>query len=109
MKCDNVPQILFVIIHHFSVLFVVIHHFPVGVGYRGPDLQALELLQRVESATTRRGIFVRGLLTESAGMSTLGECLGLSGGTPAGARASGLLTILGASLMPFMSHDLQKE
>jgi hypothetical protein len=46
---------------------------------------------------------------ESARTSMLGERLRLSGGTLAGARASCLLTVLGALLMPFMSHDLQKK
>jgi hypothetical protein len=57
----------------------------------------------------RRGILGRGLLTESARMTMLGECLGLSEGTLAGARASDLLTVLGAPLMPFERHYLQKE
>jgi hypothetical protein len=79
------------------------------VSYRGPDLEALILLRRFGSDTTGRGILGRGLLTESVGTPTLGERLGLSGGAPAGARASGLLTVLGASLMLFMSHDLQER
>jgi hypothetical protein len=79
------------------------------VGYRGHYLEALKLLWRFGSATTRRGILGRGLLMESAGTPTLGERLGLSGGVPARARASGLLTVLGAPLMPFTSIDLQER
>jgi hypothetical protein len=85
--------------------FVVIDNFPIGVSYRGPDLQALILLERVGSATTRRGILGRGLLTESVGTSMLGERLGLSRGTPAGTGGTDCLMVLGAL---FMSHDLQK-
>jgi hypothetical protein len=97
-ECDDVPWI------HF----VVIDYFPVGVSYRGPDLQTLILLGRVGSATTRRGILRRGFLTESDGSLMLSERLGLRGGSPAW-RVTGLLTVLGATRMPFMSHDLQKE
>jgi hypothetical protein len=41
---DNVPQIL----------LVVVDLFPVGVNYWGLDLQALKLVRRLRSATTRR-------------------------------------------------------
>jgi hypothetical protein len=78
------------------------------VSSRGRDLQALELLGRVGSATTRRGILRRGLLTESARTSMLGEHLGLSGGTLARTGDTGRLTVLGVPSMSFMSHDLQK-
>jgi hypothetical protein len=57
MKRDDVPWIHIVVIDHFSV----------GVSYRKPDLHALKLLRRVGSATTRRRILGRGLLTESVG------------------------------------------
>jgi hypothetical protein len=38
------------------ILLVVIHHFPIGVNERGSELQALKLIGRLGSATTRRGI-----------------------------------------------------
>jgi hypothetical protein len=43
---------------------------------------------------------------ESDGSSTLGERLGLIGGTSAGIDGTGRLTVLGASFMSFTSHDI---
>jgi hypothetical protein len=57
---------------------VVVDHFLVGVSYQGLYLQTLIPVGCRRSGTTRRGVLGRGLLTESAGPSPLGELLGMS-------------------------------
>jgi hypothetical protein len=88
--------------------FVVVDHFPVGVSYQGPYLQTL-ILVGCRSGTTRKGVLGRGLLTESAGPLPLGELLGMSWGSPAWARGTNCLMVVGALFMSFTHHDLQKE
>jgi hypothetical protein len=88
---------------------IVVDHFPVGVRYRGTNLQALKLIGWLGSATTRRRVLGGGFLSESAGSCPLGNLLGMSGGSPARARGSDCLTMLGAALMSFVSHGLQKD
>jgi hypothetical protein len=91
------------------ILLAVIHNFLVGENYRGPDLQALKLIGRLRSVTTRRGVLRRGLLLERGGSYPLGKLLQVSGGSPARARATGLLALLGMSLMTFASHCLRER
>jgi hypothetical protein len=91
------------------VLLAVVHHLSVGASDRGPDLQALKLIGRLRSATTRREILRGGLLSERAGSFPLGKILRVSGGSLARAKAIGLLALLGTSLLSFMSHCLQER
>jgi hypothetical protein len=63
-------------VHH--ILLVVVDLFLVGVNYQGPDLQALKLVRRLGSATTRGG-----LLSERGGSCPLGKLLRMSDGSPA--------------------------
>jgi hypothetical protein len=53
------------------ILLAVVHNILVGVNYRGPHLEALNLIGRLWSATTRR----RGLLMEKVGPPPLGKLL----------------------------------
>jgi hypothetical protein len=68
------------------------------------DLQALKLIGRLRSATTRRRVLGGGLLSERDGSCPLGKLLWVSGGSPAGARSIGLLAVLGATFLTFASH-----
>jgi hypothetical protein len=86
-----------------SINLVIVDHFPVGVSYRGPQLQTLKLFGRVESGTTRRGV-----LKKAVGPCPLDQLLGLSNGSPARTRGTDRLTMLGAPFMTFMHHDLQE-
>jgi hypothetical protein len=91
------------------ILLAVVDFFPVGVNCRGPDLQALKLIGRLGSATTRRGVLGGGLLSERGMSCPIGKLLRMSGGSPARARATGLLALLGTPLMTFVSHSLQER
>jgi hypothetical protein len=62
------------------VLFAIIHHFLVGVIDRRPDLQALKLIGRLESATIGR-ILGGGHLSKRTGSCPLGKLLRVSGGS----------------------------
>jgi hypothetical protein len=91
------------------VLLAIFHRLSVGVSIQGPDLQAHKLIGRLGSATTRRRILGGGLLSKSAGSCPLGRLLRVSGGSPARARATGLLALLGMHLLSFVSHCLQER
>jgi hypothetical protein len=65
------------------VLLAVVHHLLVGVSDRVPDLQALNLVRRLGSATTRRGILGGRLLSERARSYPLGKLLRVTFGSPA--------------------------
>jgi hypothetical protein len=91
------------------VLLAVVHHLPVGVSDRGPDLQALRLIGRLGSATTRRRILRGGLLSKRVGSCPLGKLLQVSSGSLARARDTGLLTLLGTPLLSFTGHSLQER
>jgi hypothetical protein len=67
------------------------------------DLQALKLIGRLRSATTRR-VLEGGLLLERDGSCPLGKLFQVSGGSPAGSRPTGLLAVLGAMFLTFASH-----
>jgi hypothetical protein len=73
------------------------------------DLQALKLIGRLETATTRRRILRGGLLLERAGSCPLSKLLWVSSGSLARARAKGLLALLGMPLVSFTSHCLQER
>jgi hypothetical protein len=90
------------------VIIVVVHHLPVDVSDRGPDLQALKLVGRLESVTMRRGILGGGLLSERARSCPLGKLLWVSSGSPSRARDTGLSALLGTPLLSFASHFLQE-
>jgi hypothetical protein len=87
-----------------GVVFALVHHLLVGVSDRGPDLQALKLIGRLRSATARRRVLRGGLLSERDRSCPLGKLLWVSGGSPAGARPTGLLAVLGATFLTFASH-----
>jgi hypothetical protein len=72
-ESDKVPWIHLIVVDNFSV----------GVNYRGPQLEALNLIRGFGSATTRRGILERGLLMERVGPPPLGELLGHGCGSTA--------------------------
>jgi hypothetical protein len=90
------------------ILLAIVHNIPVGVNYRGPHLEALNLIERLWSVTTRRRGLGRGLLTERAGPPPLGKLL-VPGSKSMGWGATDILTVLGATLMSFTSHDLQER
>jgi hypothetical protein len=90
------------------ILLAVVDFFTVGVNYWGPDLQALKRVRRLGSATTRRGVLRGGLLSERGGSCSLGKLLWVSRGSPARARATDLLALIGTPLMTFASHSLQE-
>jgi hypothetical protein len=90
------------------VLFAIVHHLTVGVSDRRPELQALKLVGRLGSATTRRRILGGGLFSKSAEYCPLGKLLWVSSGSPARARAIDLLALLGTSFLSFTSHSLQE-
>jgi hypothetical protein len=92
---------------HWALLAVV-HHLPVCVRDQRPDLQALKLVRRLGCATTRRRILRGELLSERAGSCPLGKLLRVSFGSPARAKATGLLALLGTPLLSFTSHCLQE-
>jgi hypothetical protein len=94
LESDDIPQIL----------LVVVSFFPVDVIVWGMDLQALKLVGRLRSATTRRRVLGGGLLSERDGSCPLGKLLRVSGGSPAGARSTGLLAVLGATFLTFTNH-----
>jgi hypothetical protein len=96
-ESDNVPWIL----------FIVVDLFPVGVDFRGADLQALKLVGGAGSATTRRRVLRGGLLSKTAGSRALGNLLVLGRGN-LGGRATDFLTVLGATLL-ITSHSLQEK
>jgi hypothetical protein len=95
-ESDNVPW----------TLFVVVDLFPVGVDFRGDDLQALKLVGGAGSATTRR-VLRGGLLSKTAGSRALGNLLVLGRGN-LGGRATDFLTVLGVMLL-ITSHSLQEK
>jgi hypothetical protein len=74
------------------------------VNDRGPELQALKLVGRLGSATTRRGILGGGLLSERAGSYPLGKLLRVCGGSLTRARPTDLLAVLGTMFLTFVSH-----
>jgi hypothetical protein len=82
---------------------VVVNNFPVGVSYRGPHLQTLELVGRVGSGNIRWGV-----LMKVAGACPLGKLLGLSSGSPARTRGTAHLMVFGVPFMTFTRHDLQE-
>jgi hypothetical protein len=90
------------------VLFAIVHHLPVGVSDREPEIQALKLVGRLVSATMRRRILMGGLLSKRARSCPLSKLLRVSSGSPARARAIGLLALLGTPLLSFMSYCLQE-
>jgi hypothetical protein len=57
------------------ILLAVVDLFTVGVNYQGPDLQALKLVRRLGSATTRRDVHGGGLLSERGGSCPLSKLL----------------------------------
>jgi hypothetical protein len=79
------------------------------VSDRGINLQALKLIGRLGTATTRRRILRGGLLSERARSCPLGKLLWVSSGSLAQARATGLLALLGMPLLSFTSHCLQER
>jgi hypothetical protein len=68
------------------------------------DLQVLQLIGRLGSATMRRGILGGGLLLERAGSCPLAKLLRVCGGSPAQARPIRLLAMLGATFLTFARH-----
>jgi hypothetical protein len=88
---------------------VVVHHFLVGEDLSEPHLQTFKFWRSGWSGTMRWGVLERGILTETARPSPLGELLGLSGGSPAWTDGTGRFTVLGALFMSFTHHDLQGE
>jgi hypothetical protein len=68
------------------------------------DLQALQLIQRLGTTTTRRRILRGGLLSKSVGSCPLGKLLLVCDGSPAQARLTGLLAVLGVTFLTFASH-----
>jgi hypothetical protein len=66
LESDGIPQIL----------LVVVNFFPVDVTVRGMDLQALKLIGRFRSATTRRRVLGGGLLLEGDGSCPLASFFG---------------------------------
>jgi hypothetical protein len=87
---------------------VVVDHFPIGVSYRGPHLQTLKLVRRVRSGSMKWGVLGSGVLMKVAGPCPLGKLLGISSGNLARVGGTALLTVLGASFMTLMCHDLQE-
>jgi hypothetical protein len=73
------------------------------------DLQALKLVRRLGSATTRRRALGGGLLLQRDRSCPLGKLLHMIGGSPTGARPIGLLAVLGATFLTFASHCLQER
>jgi hypothetical protein len=65
------------------------------------DLQALKI---IGSATTRRRVLGGGLLSERDASCPVGKLLLVSSGSPAGARPTGLLAVLGVMFLTFTSH-----
>jgi hypothetical protein len=55
------------------MFLAVVHNLSVGEDGGSLDLQALELIGRLGSATSRRRILGRGLLLIATGSSSLGE------------------------------------
>jgi hypothetical protein len=73
------------------------------------DLQALKLIGRLRSATMRWRVLGGGLLSKKDGSSPLGMFLRVSSGSPARARATGLLMVLRVTFLTFASHCLQER
>jgi hypothetical protein len=90
------------------ILLAIVHNILVGVNYRGPHLEALNLIGRLWSATTRRRGLRRGLLMKRVGPLPLDKLL-VPGGRSMGWGATNILTVLGVTLMSFTSHDLQER
>jgi hypothetical protein len=63
------------------MFLAVVHNLSVGEDGGSPDLQALELIGRLGSATSRRRILGRGLLLIALGLLLLVSCLFLAVGT----------------------------
>jgi hypothetical protein len=91
------------------VLLAIFHHLSIGVSDREPDLQALKLVRRLGSVTTRSRILEGGLLSKRARSCSLGKLLQVSGGSSTRARATSLLVLFGTPLSSFMSHCLQER
>jgi hypothetical protein len=91
------------------VLLAVVDHLPVGVNERRMDLQALQLIRRLGTATMRRRILRGGLLSESAGSCPLGKLLQVCGGSLAQARPTRLFVVFGAMFVTFASHLLSRK
>jgi hypothetical protein len=92
-----------------QILLAVVDLFMIGENCRGPDLQALKLVGRLGSATTRRGVLGGGLLSERGGSFPLGKLLQMSDGSPARARATSLLALLGTLLVTFTRHSFHER
>jgi hypothetical protein len=68
------------------------------------NLQALHLVGRLRTTTTRKRILKGGLILESTRPCPLGKLLRVCGGSLARARPTGLLVVLGVTFVTFTAH-----